>query len=229
MIARAVLGLSMLAACAPPTHGGAAVPAPRRAATLVVCLGDSITAGYGASSPAAAYPAVLQRLLGPGVVVDNFGHLGAALAGDADIPYLAQPEYAAAQQLLADAGASAVVDVVIELGANDARPPNWKGPATVAAFATGYDALIAALAAARSHPRVILVLPAQVTPGNEFEIDDGALGNQIAPQIMQLAARHHLAIVDLRTPAIARGADGAHPSDAGYAQIAELVRAAIAQ
>ena len=47
--------------------------------TLVACVGDSITAGYRASSGAHTYPSVLASLLGEGYKVTNLGEGGATM------------------------------------------------------------------------------------------------------------------------------------------------------
>lgn len=58
--------------------GFLAVAAPAaaqpRMPTHVACVGDSITAGSGASSSSTNYPADLQKLFGASVKVSNFGH-----------------------------------------------------------------------------------------------------------------------------------------------------------
>src|SRR5258708_5608922 len=99
--------------------------AQQRMPTHVACVGDSITFGYGASSAATNYPSDLQKLLGPAVQVQNFGHNGATMLSNGTLPYIQQPEYAGAPTFVANAGAPAVVDVIIMLGTNDSAPTNW--------------------------------------------------------------------------------------------------------
>src|SRR5690242_15302429 len=77
--------------------GALALSASRAAAqaatpTHVACVGDSITAGLFASSPAASYPSVMQNLFGSTVQVGNFGHSGATMMSVADQPYQNQVE-----------------------------------------------------------------------------------------------------------------------------------------
>src|SRR5436309_1389605 len=53
--------------------------------TKVACVGDSITAGAGINDPAHnAYPAQLQKLLGDGYLVKNFGVSGRTLLKHGD-------------------------------------------------------------------------------------------------------------------------------------------------
>ncbi len=94
--------------------------------THVACVGDSITAGVGASSPNTNYPTQLQGLLG-NVTVKNFGHSGATLLSTGDTPYQRTLEYTNATNFVATAGDGAVVDVIIMLGTNDSKPNNWNG------------------------------------------------------------------------------------------------------
>ena len=98
---------------------------PRRP-THVACVGDSITAGAGASSSAKNYVSVLQGLLGNGVQVKNFGNSGSTMLteGYGDKPYTKQVEYTTATNFVNHAGATAVVSVVIILGANASKTYN---------------------------------------------------------------------------------------------------------
>lgn len=82
--------------------------------TSVVCVGDSITSGVGASRAAATYPGHLQRLLGDDYVVTNLGACGAAMQRYSDLPYRRRVQWQAAQMARADI-------IVIMLGTNDAR------------------------------------------------------------------------------------------------------------
>ena len=54
-------------------------PATADNQTLVACVGDSITAGYRASSSAHTYPSVLASLLGERYKVTNLGEGGATM------------------------------------------------------------------------------------------------------------------------------------------------------
>ncbi|HSS39093.1 MAG TPA: hypothetical protein VLT58_10020, partial [Polyangia bacterium] len=83
--------------------------AQSRTPTHVACVGDSITAGYMASSSSASYPSVLQNLFGSAVHVGNYGHSGATLLSTGDQPYTSQSEYPAATTFVSGAGATAVV------------------------------------------------------------------------------------------------------------------------
>src|SRR6187399_1450124 len=98
-----------------------------RKPTHIACVGDSITAGAGASVATKNYPSQLQVLLGNSVQVKNFGNSGSTMLSDGfgDKPYIKQAEYTGATDFVSNAGATAVVSVVIILGANDSKPYNW--------------------------------------------------------------------------------------------------------
>ena len=78
----------------------------------VACIGNSVTYGYTLEDPATeSYPAVLQRWLGEGYDVENFGHSGATLLRHGHNPYDLTPEFARAVRFRADI---AVIDAQIE-------------------------------------------------------------------------------------------------------------------
>ena len=81
--------------------------------------GHSVTWGLTIENrETACYPAQLQRLLGKGYEVRNFGHSGATLLRHGHRPYVEQKEYKEALDFKADV-------VVIHLGLNDTDPRNW--------------------------------------------------------------------------------------------------------
>jgi lysophospholipase L1-like esterase len=51
----------------------------------IACIGDSITAGHGASNASFAYPSQLQQLLGSDYEVKNYGHSGRTMLKKGDI------------------------------------------------------------------------------------------------------------------------------------------------
>ena len=88
--------------------------------TRVACVGSSTT--YGAGLPdreKTCYPAQMQRLLGDGYEVKNFGINGRTMLKHGDFPYWASDAYRDAQAFNPNI-------VVIYLGGNDSKPQNWK-------------------------------------------------------------------------------------------------------
>lgn len=85
----------------------------------VACIGDSVTEGMGLEDPQTeSYPSVLQRLLGDGYDVRNFGHSGATLLKAGHNPYEKTQQFADAMAFPADIA-------VIHLGLNDTDPRNF--------------------------------------------------------------------------------------------------------
>ena len=100
----------------------------------VACVGNSVTYGYGHKNPQeTSYPAQLQKLLGDGYEVRNFGHSGATLLSKGHRPYVNLPEYAEALEWKPDI-------IVIHLGLNDTDPRNW--PNYRDEFFTDYTTII---------------------------------------------------------------------------------------
>ncbi|HKO47282.1 MAG TPA: GDSL-type esterase/lipase family protein, partial [Polyangiaceae bacterium] len=213
--------ISSLAAAAPrvPTH--------------VACVGDSITYGSGASNQATkSYPANLQTLFGASVQVKNFGHNGATLlsAPFGDVPYEEQAAYTAAGSFVSGAGANAVVDVIIMLGANDSKNFNWAPsgkPKNDQQFLKDYRALVEHFGSLTPKPQVFLALPLATGNNPCCSIDGRVIHDEILPLIKQLATEKNLPTIDLNTPTTGHPeyfGDGVHPTDAGYVIVAGLMR-----
>lgn len=100
----------------------------------VACIGDSVTKGLGLKDSTSSYPYQLQKLLGEGFLVGNFGHSGATLLAQGHNPYIKTKAYADALAFVPDI-------VVISLGLNDTDPRNW--PNFRNEFFANYSQLIA--------------------------------------------------------------------------------------
>ncbi|MEG2728696.1 MAG: GDSL-type esterase/lipase family protein [Mucinivorans sp.] len=121
--------------------------------TKVACVGNSVTYGAGVQNRETnAYPAVLQRMLGNGFVVENFGRNGATLLAKGHNPYVKTAEFQRAMAMQADV-------VVIHLGLNDTDPRDY--PCYREQFIPDYVALIDSFRLANAKARIII---AQLTP-----------------------------------------------------------------
>ena len=221
--------LLALTALFPSSRAGAQVRTP----THVACVGDSITAGLFASSPAVAYPSVLQTLVGASVQVRNFGHSGATMMSVADLPYQNQVEYTNATTFVSGAGATAVVDVILMLGTNDSKSYNWMvGSGTRAQqFVTDCTAMVDHFASLPTHPLVYLALPTRAFT-NTYGIDGTIIHDQMLPLLRQVAAAKGLPIIDVDTPTAPHPElfpDGVHPNDTGYALVAQVMHDGLLQ
>lgn len=119
----------------------------------VACVGNSITYGYLLPDRETnAYPFRLQKMLGDGYEVGNFGKSGATLLNHGHRPYTQQQEYRDALEFAGDI-------VVIHLGINDTDPRNW--PNYQDEFIGDYRALIQSFRKANPAARIII---ARMTP-----------------------------------------------------------------
>jgi len=214
---------TLLTACAVLAFAAAALPsanarAQARLPTHVACVGDSITAGYAASSSSKSYPSVLQGLFGASVQVRNFGHSGATLLSVGDLPYINQTEYTAATNFVAGAGANgSTVDVIIMLGTNDSKSYNWSpqaGSTRAQQFMTDLAAMVDHFTNTVPRPVVYLALPPAIYT-NSFGIVESVTANEIGPIIRQVAMQKGMPIIDVHTPTTGHPdyfSDGVHPT-----------------
>ena len=201
------------------------LPVRRKAGKLhVACVGDSIT--YGCSLPLfflRRYPAVLQKLMGPGTQVAAFGVNSRTLQDTGEKPYRKERAFRQSKEWLPDV-------VVILLGTNDSKDVNW---ISEEAFTQQYRELAAEYRALSSRPRVLACTPpCAFVPSNRFfRIMNDAKFDRvplIADLIRTAAGEAGLELVDLYALTEGRrellGPDGLHPSAAGACAIAEAVR-----
>lgn len=184
----------------------------------VACVGDSITHGLGAAE-GESYPVQLQRMLGTGWQVENFGVSGRTLLRQRDHPYWKEKAFQRAQSFAPNV-------VVIMLGTNDTKPQNWVHEG---AFRVDYHDLIASFAELRSHPRIILCRPCPVPDPGNFGINEANLLKEL-PMIDQVAREEKLPEVDVHgllesSPDLFP--DHVHPNTAGAAVIAAAVYASV--
>ena len=116
----------------------------------VACVGNSITYGaYIEDREHNSYPSQLQRYLGDGFQVRNFGVNGATALRRGDKPYVGLKAYEESKSFQPDI-------VLIKLGTNDTKPWNWKYKEE---YMDDYQSLIDSYRQLDSHPRIILLTP----------------------------------------------------------------------
>jgi alpha-L-fucosidase/lysophospholipase L1-like esterase len=182
----------------------------------VACIGNSITYGDGVRDPARnSYPAQLQRILGDGWQVRNFGLGGRTLLRKGDFPYWIEKELVEVKAFNPDV-------VVIKLGTNDSKPQNWVHRDE---FISNYEQFIQQFQKLPSSPRVFICTPVPAFPG-DWGIRDSVIRDEICPMIRTLGASMRVPIIDLYAALNGKGEcfpDKVHPNEDGARLIAEAV------
>lgn len=199
------------------------LPLSARRIIKVACVGNSITYGTGvANREQKAYPVVLQRLLGKGYQVENFGKPGATLLRRGHRPYFAQPEFRAALQFRPDIA-------VIHLGINDTDPRNW--PNYRDEFIPDYLALIDSLRAVNPHVRILV---ARLTPIGvdhpRFDSGTRKWREEISQAVQQVAEIARVEWIDFYAPLVPHPdwlPDAVHPDARGAEVLAQVAYASI--
>ncbi len=194
---------------------------------IIACVGDSITEGVGASAREARYPSVLEKLLGDGVTVLNFGAGGAGAQigenihwGPGNYSYVKSAQYPKSLECEPDT-------VILMLGTNDAYSLDPERPETLDVYYNSLKQIGEAYAALPSKPEILLV-------GSPFRDDIAArtvhLREMVLPLQEKLAVEMGWRFFNLFTvteEAIAKDhsllLDGVHFTDAGYAFLAEEI------
>ena len=194
-------------------------PASGTAAVKVACVGDSVT--YGArieDRENDAYPAQLQRMLGPDYEVCNFGRSGATLLRHGHKPYFDQPEFRQAMDFAGDI-------VVIHLGLNDTDPRNW--PNYRDEFVGDYLALIDSLRSVNPQARVMIALMSPIGDRHRrFISGTQRWHGEIQEAIRTVSGLAGAELIDFHTPLYAFPwllPDALHPNAEGAGLLAKTV------
>ena len=213
-------------------------PAPQIDAIRVACIGNSITDGHGIEmAPVNGYPAQLQRMLGKGYWVKNFGVSARTMLNKGDFPYMNEMAWHDALAFHPDV-------VIIKLGTNDSKPHNWQYGAE---FENDLQQMITTLCPALAQktskkgkkakkgaqplkPQIFLCTPIPAFKST-WEINDSVIVNGIIPIQQKMAKQYGLQLIDLHTLYANDGDkmlnDGIHPDAKGVRRIAEIVAEAI--
>ncbi len=186
-------------------------------AVKVACVGDSITYGYLLSDrEKTSYPSLLQRKLGEGYLVRNFGVSSKTILttdGKSIQPYVETPAFTESLQFRADL-------VILMMGANDSKPNNWatgKGR-----FREDFQNLLSAYT---SQGAEVFVCLSPEIHGENLQLMSENLQEIIAIQ-KGVADERGILTVDLNRLTHDRRdlfLDGLHPNEAGAAFLASHV------
>lgn len=185
----------------------------------IVCIGDSITEGYGLdNSSYESYPAQLGALLGTGYNVLNCGVSGTTMAKASNVSYWNTGR-------LTQAVNFAPQIVIINLGTNDADPFRWNVYKNE--YYSDYVAMIAEFRKNGKNPIIFTCLtPPKFTASAQSEV----IKNEVIPIINQVSIAQGTYIIDFYNNLLTAGAgfpDGVHPDTSGAAVMAQIAKNAI--
>jgi acyl-CoA thioesterase I len=182
----------------------------------LVCVGNSITEGYGTANIAFDnYPAQTAILLSDEWSVKNAGVSGRTMLRNGDFPIWNEQKFKDGLAFNPDV-------VTIALGTNDSKPYNWIYKDN---FVADYSAMIDTFRSLPSHPTVWLCLPPP-SFSDAFDISDSVINADIIPMIRGLAETKGCQIVDFNTLLLGHSdlvPDGIHPNTFGSALMAEYL------
>ena len=199
----------------------------------IVCIGDSITEGFG-------YPSLLQEFLGDDYIVFNEGVSGSCVTmtetddGICGLPYVLQPEYDEALSIEGNI-------YIIMLGTNDAQDgiddvqdiidPCYNLISYEPIFETCYQYIIDGIKSASPDALIYIVTPIPVRNCIWRKHQEEYL-LQLLPHIKSLAEKNNLPLIDLHEELLNLSEeeleslyleDGLHPSDSGAFLIASMI------
>lgn len=184
----------------------------------VACVGNSITEGYLLANPKEeSYPAVLQRLLGDGYEVGNFGHSGATLLFEGHRPYTETDAFRRAMAFDADI-------FVVHLGLNDTDPRNW--PNIKHLFERDYRKLLDTLGTQAEGKKLYIAQLSPLLPEHRRYYASSHAWHKEVNQVIANMAGLKYTLLDFSAPFSARWhlfPDALHPNAEGAKLLGEYV------
>ena len=188
--------------------------------TVIACLGDSITFGHGVADTREkdAWTFVLQRMLGGGYEVYNYGRNGATAIEDVPDSYM--------DTGLPDKAVRKHEDIcILMLGTNDTKSRYWNAEA----YRKGLMS-IAGRILKEGSGRLILMLPPCIFPSDDgttaYDVSAYILAEEVIPIIRETAQHLGADVIDLYS--ITKDhpeyyLEGVHPNIQGNRAIAEEI------
>jgi lysophospholipase L1-like esterase len=187
--------------------------------TVIGCVGDSNTAGSGASDKGLyTWPIQLAGILGNDWQVRNFGESGATLMKSADKPWTGTAHYQRHKDYNANIS-------IIALGTNDSKDKNWN-VTSPANFRNDCISLITEFQNYPSKPEVVILMPIKAFPTASYDINNTVINNEIRPIIRDISRTYGVALIDgyATTESLeSLMPDKIHLNDAGLGILAEKV------
>lgn len=162
---------------------------------------------------------MLQKKLGEGYNVQNFGVSARTLLNKGDLPYVNEPQWK-------DALAFEPNIAIIKLGTNDSKDHNWQHGAD---FSKDMQQMIDSLKALPSKPKIYLCSPIPAFK-NTWTINDSVIVNGEIPVIKKLVKKNKCKYIDLHTLYTYGDLmlkDGIHPNAKGAEKMAAIVYEAL--
>ena len=181
----------------------------------VVCVGNSITEGFGNTCQEKAWPGQLNQLLGSGYTVLNCGVSGTTMFKNSDAPYWKTERFK--QALDADPQI-----LIIALGTNDADP--WRWNKLKNEFESDYLDMIAEFRKNGKDP-IIYVCLAPPLFGEAKQPQNKMVEEELIPAVKRIATMVSASIIDFHQPLLNAGyafPDDVHPDDKGAALMAQI-------
>jgi len=204
----------MLGACQPNNT-------PSTASKSITCIGDSITEGVGSTDPSKSYPAQLQELLGSKFRVNNLGS-GCATMQDTPEAYKKSLQWKNGQAWEQFKHSDIFV---ILLGTNDSKSNYWNP----LAYRAAYTDFIRAIKAQSPLATVVIAVPTTIAAeGACWGMKKQVMDEELPHIIAEIAQEEMLGLPIARTN-VDLTADGCHPTDAGYAKLAQAVHTHLVQ
>jgi lysophospholipase L1-like esterase len=194
--------------------------------TRIACVGDSITYGTLVKGRRKnSYPVQLEKFLGETFSVRNFGANARAMQKAADFPYWKHKYFKLSSDFKPDI-------VVIMLGTNDSRKPNWKG---VDRYLDDYRDMLTHYRTLPSNPVVYaLTPPTEFVLKNKKAVKYGMIKeavDEMTAGIKRLAGDLGIEVIDINATTSSHpeffSFDGVHANAQGAKHIAETVYAAM--
>ncbi len=207
---------------------------------VVACVGDSLTEGHGSTDNVRySYPGQLQRMLGAGYTVENFGKgsrkildTGETDTGDgSSLTYTKYVGTFVGQHKFSGKPSESIYEaskacnpniVVIMLGTNDRN--NITTDAKRSEFKANYKAMINDYQALSTDPEIYVVLPPRNTDAN----GTANMENYMLPMLRELAKEENVKLINVYdTVPASLLYDGIHFRNSGYKEVAKVIYDAI--